>query len=360
MHTPPKQGRSLHAACACLVALSCALGAERAEAKTVPGKPLADAGLIAPTGCLAFGTQSELDARRKAWSVALEKLAEEDRDALVGWIIGTHRPPKLAMQEATLQLDCMIGQIVKDAAAPDSTLLLSYDEGGRKRDMVKMAERWERSASWRERIVRQFTRSDYRSARAQAGIWHRKFTFRPPRSFNRISPKAAEACGLTAGQTWKPTSSRHKKCWERTLEPADREREILGASSAPGISRHHWGTDFDVFGLNPRMFLEHRPLHDEYVWMSTHARTHGFFQTFDDHEAHSGPAYMEERWHWSYYPIAHALRRWAEAHDDEIGGALDVLWTDLERRWGGRTPYFDYVRANWKSYMFNVASPEKS
>ncbi|MEM1349067.1 MAG: D-alanyl-D-alanine carboxypeptidase family protein, partial [Myxococcota bacterium] len=216
------------------------------------------------------------------------------------------------------------------------------------------------SPSWRARIVRQFTRSGYRSARAQAGIWQRKFTFRPPRSFNRISPEAAEACGLSAGRNWRPASSRHKACWTRTLKPREREREILTASSAPGISRHHWGTDFDIFGLNPRQFREHRPLYDEYLWMSTNARAHGFFQTFIHHEAHEGPAYMEERWHWSYYPIASALHRWAEAHEDELAAALNTLWTQIEQRWGGRTPYFDYVRANWKSYMFNVAALPKS
>jgi D-alanyl-D-alanine carboxypeptidase-like protein len=42
----------------------------------------------------------------------------------------------------------------------------------------------------------------------------------------------------------------------RALDDNERQFEILQASSAPGISRHHWGTDFDLFDsdMNPELW----------------------------------------------------------------------------------------------------------
>ncbi len=89
---------------------------------------------------------------------------------------------------------------------------------------------------------------------------------------------------------------------------------ILRWSALPGASRHHWGTDIDVYDENARppkyeielipsevenggMFV---PLHlwiDERIESST---SQGFFRPYD--ADHQGVA--PERWHLSYAPLA--------------------------------------------------------
>ena len=137
-----------------------------------------------------------------------------------------------------------------------------------------------------------------------------------------------------------------------------RETEILLASSAPGISRHHWGTEFDLFSLNPRNFFPGQRFVDEFSWMQNNGITWGFFQPYTDAPERGG--YMEERWHWSYFPIAAALTQFAKRHESSVEARLTAMWTAMESKWGqSRGPYFTYVRANWRAYMFGIADPKK-
>jgi LAS superfamily LD-carboxypeptidase LdcB len=78
-----------------------------------------------------------------------------------------------------------------------------------------------------------------------------------------------------------------------------RAQNIMVYSSMPGISRHHWGTDVDLNHLTNSYFDkgEGKKVYD---WLLRHAREFGFYQVFDGHER----AYAEERWHWSYMPVA--------------------------------------------------------
>ncbi len=101
-----------------------------------------------------------------------------------------------------------------------------------------------------------------------------------------------------------------KRIWEGKwnssdiLEPEARMKKILEYSSMPGTSRHHWGTDIDLNNLNNSHFAEGEGL-KTYTWLTKHAHTFGFFQPYTNRVAtnrHYG--YNEEKWHWSYYPIA--------------------------------------------------------
>jgi hypothetical protein len=56
--------------------------------------------------------------------------------------------------------------------------------------------------------------------------------------------------------------------------------------------------------------------------------------------------YMEERWHWSYYPIAQALLEFAHENQSHIQARLLEQW--------GSTPQFSYILAHWHQYIFNV------
>lgn len=97
------------------------------------------------------------------------------------------------------------------------------------------------------------------------------------------------------------------------LSPRDKVFAILRWSALPGASRHHWGTDIDVYGgahIDPGYQLQltvaetqgdgpyaefHRWLNDELVHGSS-----GFFRPYAQDRGGVAP----EPWHLSYAPLA--------------------------------------------------------
>ncbi|MEM6800826.1 MAG: M15 family metallopeptidase [Bacteroidota bacterium] len=86
-------------------------------------------------------------------------------------------------------------------------------------------------------------------------------------------------------------------------DPAERASEILLFSSMPGTSRHHWGTDLDINSFENSYFESGKGL-KEYTWLKTHAATYGFGQPYTSKGEDREFGYEEEKWHWSYLPIA--------------------------------------------------------
>ncbi|MCF8463746.1 MAG: M15 family metallopeptidase [Flavobacteriales bacterium] len=84
---------------------------------------------------------------------------------------------------------------------------------------------------------------------------------------------------------------------------AERAKEILKYSSMPGTSRHHWGTDIDINSLSPSYF-ESGKGKKEYEWLRDNASEFGFCQVYSKKGADRKYGYEEEKWHWSYTPIA--------------------------------------------------------
>lgn len=82
----------------------------------------------------------------------------------------------------------------------------------------------------------------------------------------------------------------------------DKVKDILSYSSMPGTSRHHWGTDVDFNSVDPKFFAsgEGKKLYD---WLLIHASEYGFAQTYT-HKKSGRTGYEEEKWHWSYMPLA--------------------------------------------------------
>lgn len=101
-------------------------------------------------------------------------------------------------------------------------------------------------------------------------------------------------------------------------EPKDRALAILRYSSMPGSSRHHWGTDMDLNNLN-NIFFEKGDGKKIYDWLVKNASGFGFAQPYTAGRPHG---YLEERWHWSYLPVARQLTRLAKdsLQDDRIKG----------------------------------------
>lgn len=104
----------------------------------------------------------------------------------------------------------------------------------------------------------------------------------------------------------------------RTQMPdkSQRASEILKYSSMPGTSRHHWGTDIDINSLNPSYFNSGNGK-KEFEWLRDNAYLFGFCQTYTQKDAERPDGYEEEKWHWTYTPIASKLMKY---YDTNVSG----------------------------------------
>ena len=104
-------------------------------------------------------------------------------------------------------------------------------------------------------------------------------------------------------------------------DPADRARAILRYSSMPGTSRHHWGTDIDLNDLE-NSYFDAGEGKKVYAWLSANAATYGFCQPYTPKGDSRPHGYEEERWHWSYLPLATRLTDYAASalKDTDIAG----------------------------------------
>lgn len=82
-----------------------------------------------------------------------------------------------------------------------------------------------------------------------------------------------------------------------------RFKKILEYSAVPGTSRHHWGTDIDINDANPKYFKTEKG-EDVYEWLSKNAPSYGFCQPYTQKGTARPTGYNEEKWHWSYLPLA--------------------------------------------------------
>jgi hypothetical protein len=320
---------------------------------------LAQEGLVGSQGCFSFVDADAVTYRKHRWKKALNRMDRANPDFVVQWLIGAAPPPEEALAEASKQLTCVLAAMLEEAKAANSSLLLELGRRSTNKSTMKTyARRFARDSAFRKRLLSKMVISSYRSGREQGSIWRRKWRF-VGRRFNRISPRAANLCRLAPGHAWNPDNPRHTACWNSRLDGSEREREILVASSAPGLSRHHWGTDFDVFSLNPKRFGDRATYGDEYDWFLRHGMSFGFFQPYTAAPERAG--YMEERWHWSYLPIGEALLEYAQENEATIDKALSRQWRLLEDKWNRRKRrpehYFDWIEKNWRSFVFEVDRP---
>lgn len=121
--------------------------------------------------------------------------------------------------------------------------------------------------------------------------------------------QAALADGITLNVT---SASRNfwvqKFIWEQrwqknsSLTGPERVRKCLQYISMPGTSRHHWGTDMD-FCSKELAFWQSEKGRRTYSWLKENAGRFGFFQPYTS-KAGGRTGYEEEKWHWSYAPLA--------------------------------------------------------
>lgn len=100
------------------------------------------------------------------------------------------------------------------------------------------------------------------------------------------------------------------------LSPAERVAAILVWSALPGASRHHWGTDLDLFdaaAINPGYrvqltaaeFSAGGPFAPVSQWLDDNAARFGFFRPYRGVLSGVQP----EPWHFSFAPVAESARR---------------------------------------------------
>ncbi|NVJ51948.1 MAG: M15 family metallopeptidase [Gammaproteobacteria bacterium] len=91
-------------------------------------------------------------------------------------------------------------------------------------------------------------------------------------------------------------------------------------SALPGLSRHHWGTDFDIFlaapiaaghtvELTQQEFAQQGVCAELNRWLEAHLEEYGFFRPYQQAQGGVSP----EPWHISYFPVAEPLRKKIEA-----------------------------------------------
>jgi len=114
------------------------------------------------------------------------------------------------------------------------------------------------------------------------------------------------------------------------LSPGDRLHAILRYSAIPGTSRHHWGTDLDVYDaravpegyrlqLSAAEVSAGGPFDALHCWLDERmsAQTsHGFYRPYSEDRGGVAP----ERWHLSYAPLS---REWERRMSAE---ALLACW----------------------------------
>jgi hypothetical protein len=100
-------------------------------------------------------------------------------------------------------------------------------------------------------------------------------------------------------------ASRGRNLARELPDSTERCQAILQYSSAPGISRHHWGTDVDLNSINPAYWRTGKGL-VALKWLDHNAHKYGFFMAYPPDRDHG---YRYEPWHWSYQPLARPLLR---------------------------------------------------
>jgi LAS superfamily LD-carboxypeptidase LdcB len=104
------------------------------------------------------------------------------------------------------------------------------------------------------------------------------------------------------------------------LSPLEIIMAILRWSALPGSSRHHWGSDIDVYDaktqtenevkLIPSETTNHGPAARLHEWLDlkiSNNSSYGFYRPYATDRGGVSP----ERWHLSYYPIS---RRYLESY----------------------------------------------
>jgi len=144
------------------------------------------------------------------------------------------------------------------------------------------------------------------------------------------------------------------------LDEWGRLQAILRWSALPGASRHHWGTDIDVYDkaavpdhyrvqLTPDEVADDGPFGPLHRWLDERIAgdaARDFFRPY----AHDRGGVAPERWHLSYTPIAARYQRQLRPDQllDEIDSATLALRHAVRQHWA--TIYERFIRIPFELY----------
>ena len=137
-------------------------------------------------------------------------------------------------------------------------------------------------------------------------VYLQKKTYRAFRAMADSAAKDGITFTIVSGtRNFKVQKSIWDRKWNNSEASSDSAKamEILEYSSMPMTSRHHWGTDIDLNNLN-NSYFESGQGKREYDWLKAHAHSFGFYQPYSDKSLNDRTGYNEEKWHWSYMPLA--------------------------------------------------------
>lgn len=140
-----------------------------------------------------------------------------------------------------------------------------------------------------------------------------------------------------------------------SLSPSQIIFSILRWSALPGCSRHHWGTDIDVFDaktqraedlkLVPSETIGEGPAARLHEWLDQKILTnsaHGFYRPYATDRGGVSP----ERWHISYYSLA---RRYKEAFSFSIF-KKNILESDMLLK----DVVLDHAEEIYQRFLMNI------
>ena len=96
--------------------------------------------------------------------------------------------------------------------------------------------------------------------------------------------------------------------FQKFMDAISRSRQIMHYSAMPGTSRHHWGTDIDLNSLSNTAFSNGNGKL-VYEWLLKNAGKFGFCQVYSEKGQNRKFGYEEEKWHWSYLPLAQSYTK---------------------------------------------------
>jgi len=117
--------------------------------------------------------------------------------------------------------------------------------------------------------------------------------------------EAAEKDGIRLGiVSAHRTFETQKWLWNQryynSSNPVSVAKIVLNYLAMPGTSRHHWGTEVDLISTK-LYYYESEEGKYTYQWLIDNAADYGFYQVYT---AGKTKGYNEEKWHWSYMPVA--------------------------------------------------------
>ncbi|SMB43748.1 Peptidase M15B and M15C DD-carboxypeptidase VanY/endolysin [Serratia proteamaculans] len=136
------------------------------------------------------------------------------------------------------------------------------------------------------------------------------FDLQPASTFRDFDRQQAIWNGKFCGQ--RPVLDKDSRPIDITpLSAAERCEAILRWSALPGASRHHWGSDLDVYDpsllpagqklqLEPWEYQHGGYFYPLNQWMTAHMAEFGFYRPFTE----EGDGVAVEPWHLSYRPLA--------------------------------------------------------